>query len=786
MIPSGGRAWLTITLICCHLLFLSSYVQAHIHQPSARHHAIGKRDALSDSGLSTASWIWTAKPTTGNVAFLRTFASTGKKTATSATISITAVNHFTVFVNGQPIGANGDGTDDWKSVQVLSAGLNSTSNTFAVLAVNNANSGAPPPGLLAAIKITYADSSSETVVSDASWTVSATIPTTFPTVSAASDFVSATVLAAFGSGSWGSSLSVLPANADAALLSASTWIWSTQAAATKAATGTVGFRKTVDTPAGKTAQSATVRLAVDNGFTLYVNGHYVGTSPGVPVVPDFKQAQQFTGIDLTAASNVFTVFASNIAAAGSTDGGPAGLAAAISILYSDGSTSVTTTDATWLSGDFTTVPAFVALADTALTPAFALAKMGAAPWGAITAISNALAAANVPAGPFAAGTVPQTTASNTNPASSAASVSPTSAGHVSTGAGASSAASTAAPQAGSSPSGADASSPSSSSNPASDAASNPSGSSSTHSTTVIIAAIAGVIAVIAVGLALFFWRRRARDTRRHARTQSTQLFDSANLNHPTGASPMSGPQPAQMSHSRRTSMTSVGTSVGTGMGRPEIVTVQPQHAPYAYPRPPVMAQAAYAQHPAAGYQQPPVMTQAMYAQPSAAPQTMYAQSPVAPYSHQPTMAQGMYMQPPAVGYPQPPAMMQGGYVPPLPTSAVGGYPQTQGNWVVEGGPSQPVIPAASASKLEREQMWQNNAGSSSQPEAQPAAAASAPLSKLERERLWRSNASASASGTSSARTSVVELGYARESVVVPSSPQEGHSDEPAPPSYSVQ
>ncbi|KAJ7116478.1 hypothetical protein C8R44DRAFT_983544, partial [Mycena epipterygia] len=132
----------------CPLPFL--FVQGQLH---AKQNDIERRDPNSDSGLLSASWIWTSGATTGNVAFLKSFSTTvGSKTAISATFTMTAVNHFTLWVNGQPIGASGNGTNDWQSAQVFSTALNST-NTVSVLAVNNANSGAPPPGLLAAIQV---------------------------------------------------------------------------------------------------------------------------------------------------------------------------------------------------------------------------------------------------------------------------------------------------------------------------------------------------------------------------------------------------------------------------------------------------------------------------------------------------------------------------------------------------------------------------------------------------------------------------------------------------------
>lgn len=126
---------------------------------------------------------------------------------------------------GQPIGSSGTAADDWKSAQALSAGLNASTNTFAVLAVNNANSGAPAPGFVAAIKVLYSDGSGETVVTDKTWAVSATIPSEFPSVADTSGFVSANVFSPFGFGAWGNSVTVPAAVSTSGILAGTSWIW---------------------------------------------------------------------------------------------------------------------------------------------------------------------------------------------------------------------------------------------------------------------------------------------------------------------------------------------------------------------------------------------------------------------------------------------------------------------------------------------------------------------------------------------------------------------------------
>ncbi|KAJ7089118.1 hypothetical protein C8R44DRAFT_441193 [Mycena epipterygia] len=208
MALSRGRpTWLALTLIFCHIPFLLT------HARRTKHDDIGRSDdPLSDSGLTSASWIWTSGATTGSIAFIKTYISGSGRTATSAIISMTVVQQFTLWVNGRQIGTSGDGVDDWKSAQVFTTALNATSNIFSVLAVNDADSGAPAPGLLAAIQVKYSDGSDDVIVSDSIWVVSTVIPSDFPTPSTYSLFSPATILALFGSGSWGDSVTLAPPN----------------------------------------------------------------------------------------------------------------------------------------------------------------------------------------------------------------------------------------------------------------------------------------------------------------------------------------------------------------------------------------------------------------------------------------------------------------------------------------------------------------------------------------------------------------------------------------------
>ncbi|KAJ7621923.1 hypothetical protein DFH06DRAFT_768829 [Mycena polygramma] len=364
-------------------------VQAATAKDTQRTHR--KRDAFSDSELSLASWIWLPEPDliaaapAGDVAFFRTLATPTGKTAASARIAMTADNNFTLWVNGQPVGASAsvDEQVGWQSAQIFSAALNTSANVFSVVA-ENAVGAANPAGLLTTIHILFTDGSNETIVSDNAWLASGTIPGDFPLPADLSTFVPAEVAAKYGAGPWGTSVKVLDANPLA--LNGSAWIWSTSNASSNAPVGTVGFRRTVGAPEGKTASSATVLLSVDNTFQLYVNGQYVGSPPFDDnvqgTVGSWEFAQRFA-VSLTPSTNVFTVLATNFAPqqAGATSG--AGFIAALQVEYTDGSSEIVRTDATWLTGAFTSASAFLTTPDSTLVPSITQGSYGMAPWGQI-------------------------------------------------------------------------------------------------------------------------------------------------------------------------------------------------------------------------------------------------------------------------------------------------------------------------------------------------------------------------------------------------------------------
>ncbi|KAJ7825368.1 hypothetical protein B0H14DRAFT_1287262 [Mycena olivaceomarginata] len=382
------------------------HVQARLVSRSKRI-ANHQRDATSDDTFASASWIWApnsnglASTSTRNVAFLKGFPTPTGKTASSAVISVTAVGKFTLWMNGQPIGASEDIPDGWTFARVLRAQLNATGNLFSVLVENSGKFSAPPPGLLASIQVSYTDSTTSSLVSDPSWLATSNIPVDFPTPLELSHFEAAAVSATYKSSQGISFPSPDPAPLT---LNDSSWIWSTRNADTAADPGTVGFRKTFPSPIGKSAQSATVLMTADNFFQLYINGKYIGSPPGSS--GGWQYAQQFT-VNLNTTLNTFTVLAQNFPDPNqSTTGSPAAFLGAINVIYADG-TSQIRTDSSWLNGNnVASLPEFLSISDANLSPSFVQGPLGMSPWGPLDGISDVLSAASVPAPPFISSSTP--------------------------------------------------------------------------------------------------------------------------------------------------------------------------------------------------------------------------------------------------------------------------------------------------------------------------------------------------------------------------------------------
>jgi hypothetical protein len=142
------------------------------------------------------------------------------------------------------------------------------------------------------------------------------------------------------------------------------------------------FRRTFVLPSNQTVAYARVRIAVDDRFTAWLNGHSIGHASGWQSVRQFN----IPGALLRSGTNVLAVEARNMPASGSN---PAGLIAALDVSFSKGETLKLTTDADWSVAKAAPSGWEKAEFDDSRWPkAIVVARYGDSPWGRIEALSN--------------------------------------------------------------------------------------------------------------------------------------------------------------------------------------------------------------------------------------------------------------------------------------------------------------------------------------------------------------------------------------------------------------
>ncbi|KAF4616409.1 hypothetical protein D9613_008242 [Agrocybe pediades] len=340
--------------------------------------------------FTNSKWIWTneaganlQKPP-GSRAFRRDYYPPLGKSALSASVLITADNGYTLYLNGKQIGMG----HNWPAAQAYCVRLAPSCNVFAVNVTNDLT--VPnPAGLLAAIQIRYTDGFVETVVTDSTWHVNTNVPSGFQEVGFDDTaWPAATVESNYAGSPWGP-ISIPPSAASPRLsLSDANWIWTNEVQSGIAPVGNRAFRKTINLPPGQRATSATIYMAADDSFTLYVQGRIVGSGSNWTankyVVDILPHSQEVT----------IAVFAHNI-------GGPAGIIGQVNLTMEDcdcGSVVSFVTDGSWKSSNGT--PAGFeqfGYDDSAWPAAVVEGKYGMQPWGSI-AIPQAVSA---PSGPIA-------------------------------------------------------------------------------------------------------------------------------------------------------------------------------------------------------------------------------------------------------------------------------------------------------------------------------------------------------------------------------------------------
>ncbi|KAG7448134.1 lectin [Guyanagaster necrorhizus] len=331
--------------------------------------SLAARAAAQPLTLANSNWIWTGEEAgaggnapIGSRPFRKTIPHTSTKCPVCATILIATDNLHTLYVNGAQVGSGASFSD----AQVYTVGLEPESDN--VIAVNGTNTGGPA-GLIATVLVDYADGTTETFVTDASWkTLQSAPPAGFENPSLDdSAWIAAVGQGMEGVSPWGQT--TLPSALD---ITQSNWIWTNETSAGNAPVGHRAFRKTVTSPYGKGAVCAKVVITVDNAYTLYANGESLGSGT------DFQTAQAYSVPQLDPDQNVFAVDGQNT-------GGPAGVIATILVAYNDGTSVSYVTDTTWkTTTDLPTGFQLPATDDSTWSDATIVGQYGSAPWGAIT------------------------------------------------------------------------------------------------------------------------------------------------------------------------------------------------------------------------------------------------------------------------------------------------------------------------------------------------------------------------------------------------------------------
>ena len=160
-------------------------------------------------------------------------------------------------------------------------------------------------------------------------------------------------------------------------LSGSDWIWFPEGDPTRDAPAERRyFRRQFTVSADHGVRRAALRVSVDDRFTVYVNGRELG------IHADWHSGRIFMGLEslLQAGRNVVAVEAENLPTAGTPN--PAGLIAALSIEYADGSRDVVKSDAAWRCAKQKAAGWNVAdFDDSAWQSARTLGRYGCGPWG---------------------------------------------------------------------------------------------------------------------------------------------------------------------------------------------------------------------------------------------------------------------------------------------------------------------------------------------------------------------------------------------------------------------
>ncbi|KAK2467396.1 hypothetical protein APHAL10511_000631 [Amanita phalloides] len=328
--------------------------------------------------FSQSNWIWKDHneqvPSYALADFRYDFNPLPGKIAAAAEILIAGDNNYTLWVNGERIGAG----NNWEQSQGYCVKLKRGRNLFAVEIENQPPTS--PAALITAIQITYTDRSTRTIGTDGTWRVNDATPGfQFPRYDD-SAWPYAVILGTANQSPWHTPYPPIPPSSLS--ISNSFWIWTneTDGPGGNAPVGHRAFRRTIRLPGGILARGGTIIFDTDNGYTLYINGKTIGAAH------DWYHAQRWT-FTFDSPTDIIV-----IAADAYNDGAPAGIISAIEFdveEYYCSTYSIFVSDYSWKYSY--TVPAGfeqIGYDDSSWQNAVEEGPYGMAPWGDVPIVNG--------------------------------------------------------------------------------------------------------------------------------------------------------------------------------------------------------------------------------------------------------------------------------------------------------------------------------------------------------------------------------------------------------------
>ena len=350
---------------------------------------IGARVTPTAPSLSGANWIWypegdpASSAPAGTRYFRRALDLPAGDQISKASFVLTADDGFTLYVNGQALASSPRITDSWRTAMLVdvAAALHAGRNVIAIEAVNTSTG---PAGLIGKLHVEGSVGDPLDLVTDDTWKSANTAATGWQQPDFDdSAWPAALEAAAYGGGPWDSSVTV-PSATESQSLTGANWIWYPEGdPASSAPAGTRYFRRALDLPAGDQISKASFVLTADDGFTLYVNGQALASSPRI--TDSWRTAMLVdVAAALHAGRNVIAIEAVN------TSTGPAGLIGKLHVEGSVGDPLDLVTDDTWKSANTAATgwqqPDFD---DSAWPAARVAAPYGSGPWDSSVGLPGA-------------------------------------------------------------------------------------------------------------------------------------------------------------------------------------------------------------------------------------------------------------------------------------------------------------------------------------------------------------------------------------------------------------